>query len=87
MSNFQNGSGGYEWGILKYHHMQPIVRGISGLFWGDPPTSDKVFFMIDSQNTPIGEYFLTGYAICTLEQLSETRFFEKEARFFGFSRF
>ena len=39
--------------------------------------------MIDSQSTPIWEYFLTGYAICTLEQLSETRFLEKEARFMG----
>ena len=58
-----------------------------GNWEGDPYISNKVFFMIDSQSTPIGEYFLTGYAICTLEQLSETRFFEKEARFFGFSRF
>ena len=43
--------------------------------------------MIDSKSTAIGEYFLTGHAICTLKQLSETRFFEKEARFTGFIRF
>ena len=42
--------------------------------------------MIDSQSRLIKKLFLGGYTLCIFEHFSESRFFENEAGFMGFSK-